>query len=77
MRLTKIENYYINHIPTKEDLYEARNVAKRNKCIVNLQYIVGNNIKRNIDITGDTDVDKIYEEFENLSVGFENIIVKC
>lgn len=77
MRLTKIENYYINHIPAKEDLYEARNVAKRNKCIVNLQYIVGNNIKRNIDITGDTDVDKIYEEFENLSVGFENIIVKC
>lgn len=77
MRLTKIENYYINHIPTKEDLYEAKNIAKKNKCIVNLQYVVGNYVKKDINITASTDIDKIIEDFENLSVVYENVIVDC
>ena len=77
MRLTKIENYYINHVPTKEDLYEAKNIAKRNKCIVNLQYVVGNNVKRDINISINTNIDKIYEDFENLSVVYKNVIVDC
>lgn len=77
MKLTKIESYYINHVPTKEDLYEAKNIAKRNKCIVNLQYVVGNNVKRDINISINTNIDKIYEDFENLSVVYKNVIVDC
>ena len=61
-RLVQIKNYYVEGIPTKEDLEEAKQICITEKCVIELRWCP--NVYtgwHHVYIYNNSNIDEVYE----------------